>query len=52
MTIPDISVVICTHDRAGSVQETLTRLAAADRTGLNVEVLVVDTGAGMRPRKL
>jgi glycosyltransferase involved in cell wall biosynthesis len=40
----DISVVICTRNRAASLHETLTSLAATDRTGLNVEIVVVDNG--------
>ena len=40
----DISVVICTRNRAASLQETLTCLASADRTGIQVEVVVVNNG--------
>jgi glycosyltransferase involved in cell wall biosynthesis len=40
----DISVVICTRNRAASLHETLGYLAAADRTGLNVEVVIVNNG--------
>ena len=38
---PDISVVICTHNRAESLQETLSCLARARRDGLRAEVVVV-----------
>lgn len=41
----DISVVICTRDRADSLRQTLNGLAGADRTGLRVEVVVVDNGS-------
>jgi glycosyltransferase involved in cell wall biosynthesis len=40
----DISVVICTRNRAETLRETLGCLAATDRTGLNVEIVVVDNG--------
>jgi glycosyltransferase involved in cell wall biosynthesis len=40
----DISVVICTRNRAASLHETLTCLAAADRTGLEVEIVIVNNG--------
>lgn len=40
----DISVVICTRNRAASLRQTLKCLAAADRTGLEVEIVVVDNG--------
>lgn len=42
----DISVVICTRDRSESLRDTLDCLACADRTGLRVEVVVVDNGSG------
>jgi glycosyltransferase involved in cell wall biosynthesis len=38
----DISVIICTRDRAASLKETLRCLDIADRRGLSVEVVVVD----------
>lgn len=41
---PDISVIICTRNRAESLHQTLTCLATADRGGLQVEVVVVDNG--------
>lgn len=40
----DISVVICTRNRAESLRETLNCLAGADRSGLSVEVIVVNNG--------
>jgi glycosyltransferase involved in cell wall biosynthesis len=40
----DISVIICTRNRAASLQETLTCLANADRTGIQVEIVVVNNG--------
>lgn len=40
----DISVVICTRNRATSLHETLTCLVDADRTNLDVEIIVVDNG--------
>jgi glycosyltransferase involved in cell wall biosynthesis len=42
---PDITVVICTRNRATSLRETLECLCQADRTGLRVEVVVVDNGS-------
>jgi len=49
----DISVVICTRNRAASLRQTLTCLANADRTGLRVEVIVVDNnGADETPEVL
>ncbi len=39
---PDISVIISTQNRAGSLKLTLECLAAADRDGIRTEVIVVD----------
>lgn len=41
----DVSVVICTRDRADSLAETLRCLADADRFGVEAEVVVVDNGS-------
>ena len=41
----DVSVVICTRNRADSLCETLSCLAAADRAELAVDVVVVDNGS-------
>src|SRR4051812_3783175 len=41
----DISVVICTRNRAASLAETMERLAEADRTGLRVEIIIVDNAS-------
>ena len=43
-SVADISVVICTRNRAESLRETLACLARADKTGLRCEVVVVDNG--------
>jgi glycosyltransferase involved in cell wall biosynthesis len=43
-TQADITVVICTRNRAESLRQTLDCLIRADRTGLNCEVVVVDNG--------
>lgn len=40
-----ISVVICTKNRAESLQLTLSHLANADRTGIAAEIVVVDNGS-------
>jgi len=40
----DISVVICTRNRAESLRETLNCLVNADRTALRIEAVVVDNG--------
>ena len=42
---PDISVIIPTRNRAASLQVTLECLAAANRDGLNVELIVVNNGS-------
>lgn len=39
---PDISVIICTRNRAASLKITLGCLASADRNGIGAEVIVVD----------
>jgi glycosyltransferase involved in cell wall biosynthesis len=41
----DISVLVCTRNRAESLRETLDCLARADRAGLRVEIVVVDNGS-------
>lgn len=41
----DISVIICTRNRAASLSETLACLAKADRSGFEVETVVVDNGS-------
>lgn len=41
----DISVIICTRNRAESLRVTLDCLARADRNGLRCEVVVVDNGS-------
>jgi glycosyltransferase involved in cell wall biosynthesis len=41
----DVSVVICTRNRAESLHETLACLTAADRRELAVEIVVVDNGS-------
>jgi len=41
----DISVIICTHNRAESLTETLNCLAKTDRNGLKVEIVVVDNNS-------
>jgi len=43
--LPDISVVICTFNRADSLGETLESLARADREGMEIEVVVVDNNS-------
>ena len=42
---PDISVVISTHNRASSLEITLECLAAANRDGIVVDVVVVDNAS-------
>ena len=41
----DLSVVICTHNRADSLRETLEALLRADDAGVAYEVIVVDNGS-------
>lgn len=43
-TRPDISVIVPTRNRAGSLKITLEGLALANRDGLRVEVIVVNNG--------
>src|SRR5207248_3523805 len=38
----DISVIICTRNRAASLEITLECLASANRQGISAEVIVVD----------
>jgi glycosyltransferase involved in cell wall biosynthesis len=40
----DLSVIICTQNRAESLRETLTHLTAADHVGFSAEVIVVNNG--------
>ena len=49
---PDISVLICTRDRADSLRQTLRSLAACDPPppGLSAEVVVVDNHSGDHTR--
>jgi glycosyltransferase involved in cell wall biosynthesis len=42
---PDISVIVCTRNRASSLKITLEHLAAADRDGIKAEVVVADNGS-------
>jgi glycosyltransferase involved in cell wall biosynthesis len=41
----DISVILCTRDRAESLVVTLDCLASADREGIRAELIVVDNGS-------
>jgi len=41
---PDVSVIISTRNRADSLRTTLESLTAADRSGIAVEIVVVDNG--------
>lgn len=41
----DVSVIICTRNRADSLRATLNALAVADRREVTVEVVVVDNGS-------
>ncbi len=45
MPEPDVSVIICTHNRAASLHETLEALCDADTDGIAVEIIVVDNGS-------
>lgn len=38
----DLSVLLCTRNRAQSLKETINYVLAADRTGLSVEIVVID----------
>lgn len=48
----DISVIICTRNRAESLRQTLDCLARADREGLRCEVIVVDNGGNDATREV
>ena len=48
----DISVLICTFNRAESLRETLESLAEADRGNLSVEVVVIDNNSSDRTREV
>ena len=41
----ELSVLVATRDRAVSLERMLSSLAAADTTGLDWEVLIVDNGS-------
>ena len=41
----DLSVLFCTRNRAQSLKDTINYVLAADRTGLVVEVVVIDNGS-------
>ena len=41
----DISVILCSRDRADSLAATLECLASADRVGIRAELIVVDNGS-------
>lgn len=47
-----ISVIICTRNRARSLQTTLQHIVAADRTGISAEVVVVDNGSDDETRQV
>ncbi len=49
---PDISVIICTHNRADSLRVTLEMLAAADSDGIRAEVVVVDNASSDNTREV
>ncbi len=49
---PDISVIISTQNRAGSLKVTLEHLAAADRAGIRAEVIVVDNAGHDNAREV
>ena len=48
---PDISVIICTQNRASSLQVTLEHLVAADRDGIRAEVIIVDNAGHDNDKK-
>jgi hypothetical protein len=41
-SVPDLTVIICTRDRAASLQATLEGLVRTDRAGVHLDVRVVD----------
>jgi len=49
---PQVSVIICTRNRADSLRVTLQALAAADRRGIRVEVVVVDNAGNDSARQV
>jgi glycosyltransferase involved in cell wall biosynthesis len=50
--LPDISVVIPTQNRAQSLKVTLEHLAAADRDGIRIDVIVVDNAGSDDTKKV
>jgi glycosyltransferase involved in cell wall biosynthesis len=50
--VPDISVVVCTRNRAESLGLTLECLASANREGICAEVIVVDNAGADRTREI
>lgn len=45
LVAPDLSVLICTRDRASSLARTLDCLLQADPDGLKLEIVVIDNGS-------
>ncbi len=50
--MPQISVIIPTHNRAASLEITLDRLAKTDRRGLDVDIIVVDNASSDATRNV
>jgi len=50
--IPNISVVICTRNRADSLKITLEGLASANREGMHAEIIVVDNASSDATREI
>jgi len=49
---PDVSILITTYNRAESLRRTLTDIAALDRAGLEVEVIVADNNSTDQTRQV
>ena len=45
MTMPALTVVFATCDRAAVLSDTLTHMCGADRTALQVDFIVVDNNS-------
>lgn len=52
MKRPDLTIIVCTRDRAESLRQTLRCLAQTDRAGMEIAVSIVDNGSGDHTRQV
>ena len=48
----DVSIVVCTYNRAESLRETLETLVSQNRSGMNYEIIVVDNNSKDHTKKI